>query len=114
VLRSLNDWGCAFCNSLWSLSRSLKFSRSASLLFNKRIGVTMQEFPHTVFLSKDLRDSQSTRSRSLLIDHTHFFLVLYSHSERQIATDAGVKVFEFFRGPGFFEVRRRPEPASVV
>ena len=68
----------------------------------------MQEFPHTVFLSKDLRDSQSTGSRFVLIDHLHFFLVLYSHSERQIATDASVKVFEFFRGPAFFEVRRRP------
>ncbi len=95
-------------NLFRSPSRSLELSSSAPLLFNKRIGVTMKEFPHTVLPSKDLRDSQSTRSRFLLIDHTHVFLVLYGYGERQITTDAGVKVFEVLLGPGFFEVRRRP------
>jgi len=90
---------------LWGPSRSLKLSSSAPFLFNERIGVTMKEFPHTVLPSKDLRDSQGTRSRFLLIDHTHFFLVFYGYGERQIAADASVEVFEGLRGSGLFEVR---------
>ena len=68
----------------------------------------MQEFPNTVFLSKDLRNSQSTRSRFLLITQTHFFLSLNRYAKSQIAADAGVKVFDLLRGPAFFELRRRP------
>ncbi len=68
----------------------------------------MQELPNTVFLSKDLRNSQNTRSRFLLITHTHFFLSFDRYGKGQIAADAGVKVFDLLRGSTVFELRRRP------
>jgi hypothetical protein len=50
----------------------------------------MQEFPNTAFPAKDLRDSQSPRSRFLLTAQTYFFLALYGYSESESAAGCGV------------------------
>src|SRR5713101_7767559 len=67
----------------------------------------MQEFPSTVFLSKDLCDSQSPGSQPILVGETHLFS-FDRHGEGQTSINSGVEVFDSYLGSTFLELRRCP------
>lgn len=93
VARSRSYESHGLTNAPWGQQSPSRRS-GGGLPFGQRVCVAMQQFPAAVLPSKDLRDSQDSPGRVLLIANARPFLSLNGHCETEISTGPDVHVFD--------------------